>query len=219
MKQFSFLRQSCKGILVFAFAIVFFSKPALAQEQKLFTFDNRTFFEADFRYGHYFPFEERHAYMKALPQYGVDLRIGRQTDGRLKWERDFNYLSYGAFLRFEKNNVDSIKYVDRDELGYERTTWRPLGDCYSLGGFINGHFYRGKYWSLDYDIMGGFSFWAKHGDEFIGSVANVHLAIDAGPTFMIEDNFDITLRYQFSHSSNAALGLPNCGINVFSWVI
>ena len=210
-----------KGIIYIAFALAFcISKPAAAQEQKLFTFDNRTFFEVDGRLGKYFPFEERHAYMKVLPQYGVDLRIGRQTDGRLKWERDFNYLSYGAFLRFEKNNVDSIQFKYRDENGYERETYhRALGDCYSLGGFINGHFYRGKYWSLDYDIMGGFSFWTKHGDEFIGSVANVHLAIDVGPTFMIEDNFDLTLRDQFSHSSNAALRLPNCGINVFSWVV
>ena len=210
-----------KSIVFFAFTFLLFSShPVWAQDQKIFTFDNRTFFEVDGRLGKYFPFEERHAYMKSLPQYGVDLRIGRQTDGRLKWERDFNYLSYGAFLRFEKNNVDSIQFKYRDENGYERETYhRSLGDCYSLGGFINGHFYRGKYWSLDYDIMGGFSFWTKHGDEFIGSVANVHLAIDVGPTFMIEDNFDITLRYQFSHSSNAALRLPNCGINVFSWVV
>ena len=170
---------------------------AKAQES-FFSYDNRTFFEADMRLGKYFPFEERHAYMKVLPQYGLDLRIGRQTDGRMQWEKDFNYLSYGAFLRFEKNNVDSILYVDRDERGYERETWRALGDCYSLGGFINGHLYQGKYWSFDYDIMGGFSFWTKHGDEFIGSVANVHLAIDAGPTFMIEDNFDLLVRYQFS---------------------
>jgi hypothetical protein len=209
-----------KGALFSILALVFFvSKPARAQE-KFFSFDNRTFFEVDGRLGKYFPFEARHAYMKVLPQYGVDLRIGRQTDGRLKWERDFNYLSYGAFLRFEKNNVDSIQFKFRDENGYEQETYhRSLGDCYSLGGFINGHFYRGKHWSLDYDIMGGLSFWTKHGDEFIGSVANVHLAIDVGPTFMIEDNFDITLRYQFSHSSNAALRLPNCGINVFSWVV
>ena len=101
---------------------------AKAQES-FFSYDNRTFFEADMRLGKYFPFEERHAYMKVLPQYGLDLRIGRQTDGRMQWEKDFNYLSYGAFLRFEKNNVDSILYVDRDEKGYERETWRALGDC------------------------------------------------------------------------------------------
>ena len=100
-------------------------------------------------------------------------------------------MSYGAFLRFEKNNVDSIQFVDRDANGYERESWVKLGDCYSLGGFINGHLYRGKYWSFDYDIMGGLSFWTRHGNEFIGSVTNVHLAIDAGPTFMIENNLQL----------------------------
>ena len=156
--------------------------------------------------------------MKVLPQYGLDLRVARQTDGRAQWEQDFNYPVYGAFLRFEKNNVDSIQYKYRNENGYEQEMWRPLGDCISTGAFMNGHLYRGKYWSFDYDLMGGLSFWTKHGDEFIGSVVNVHLAIDAGPTFMIEDNVDLLLRYQFSHSSNAALRLPNCGINVFSWL-
>ena len=156
--------------------------------------------------------------MKVLPQYGLDLRVGRQTDGRAQWEKDFNYPVYGAFLRLEKNNVDSVQYKYRNENGNECEMWRPLGDCISTGAFMNGHLYRGKYWSFDYDLMGGLSFWTKHGDEFIGSVVNVHLAIDAGPTFMIEDNVDLLLRYQFSHSSNAALRLPNCGINVFSWL-
>lgn len=215
-----FLHKSADRMLclVALLIVLTFSFTAQAQES-FFSYDSRTFFEADARLGKYFPFEERHAYMKVLPQYGLDLRIGRQTDGRMRWEEDFNYPSYGAFLRFEKNNVDSIQYKDRDANGYERESWVKLGDCYSLGGFINGHIYRGKYWSIDYDLMGGFSFWTKHGDEFIGSVANVHLALDAGPTFTIEDNLDITLRYQFSHSSNAALRLPNCGINVLSWVV
>lgn len=215
-----FLHKSADRMLclVALLIVLTFSFTAQAQES-FFSYDSRTFFEADARLGKYFPFEERHAYMKVLPQYGLDLRIGRQTDGHIRWEEDFNHPSYGAFLRFEKNNVDSIQYKDRDANGYERESWVKLGDCYSLGGFINGHIYRGKYWSIDYDLMWGFSFWTKHGDEFIGSVANVHLALDAGPTFMIEDNLDITLRYQFSHSSNAALRLPNCGINVLSWVV
>lgn len=181
--------------------------------------DPRNIWEADIRLGKYFPFEERHAYMKVLPQYGIDLRVARQTDGRAQWEKDFNYPVYGAFLRYENNNVDSIQYKYRDENGNECEIWRALGDCISTGAFVNGHLYRGKYWSFDYDLMGGLSFWTKHGDEFIGSVVNVHLAMDAGPTFMIEDNCDLLVRYQFSHSSNAALRLPNCGINVFSWLV
>lgn len=93
------------------------AKSVTAQES-FFSYDNRTFFEVDGRLGKYFPFEERHAYMKVLPQYGVDLRIGRQTGGRMQWEKDFNYLNYGGFLRFEKNNVDSVQFIDRDANGY-----------------------------------------------------------------------------------------------------
>ena len=201
--------------LAFLFAPIF----VFSQTNTNLWKDSRNIWEADVRYGNYFPFEAYHSYMKSMPQYGIDLRVGLQTDGRAEWEKAFNHPSYGAFLRLEKNNVDSVKYVSRDANGYEQTTWRALGDCISAGGFLNGHFYRGKYWSFDYDMMGGLSFWTKHGDEFIGSVVNVHLALDAGPTFMIEDNCDLLIRYQFSHSSNAAIRLPDCGINVLSWVV
>lgn len=206
-----------KSFLFFAFLLAPFFN--FAQNQVNLLNDPRNIWEADVRFGKYYPFEASHAYMKILPQYGIDLRLARQTDGRAQWEKDFNYPSYGVFLRYENNNVDSVQYKYRDENGYEKETWRPLGDCYSTGAFVNGHFYRGKYWSFDYDLMGGLSFWTKHGDEFIGSVVNVHLALDAGPTFMIEDHCDLLVRYQFSHSSNAALRLPNCGINVFSWLV
>jgi hypothetical protein len=206
-----------KPILLSLFTLI--SLIAISQTQTSLWNDPRNIWEVDARLGKYYPFETRHAYMKVLPQYGLDLRVSRQTDGRAQWEKDFNYLSYGAFFRLEKNHVDSILYVDRDANGYERQDWRPLGDCISVGGFINGHLFRGKNWSFDYDLMGGLSFWTKHGDEFIGSVANVHLAIDAGPTFNIEDDIDLLVRYQFSHSSNAAFRLPNCGINVFSWLV
>ena len=200
--------------LAFLFAPIFI----FSQTQTNLWNDPRNIWEIDARLGKYFPFEERHAYMKQLPQYGLDLRVARQTDGRAQWEQDFNYPVYGAFLRLEKNHVDSIQYKYRDENGRECETWRPLGDCISTGAFVNGHFYRGQRWSFNYDLMGGLSFWTKHGDEFIGSVVNVHLAIDAGPTLQVTDRLDLLVRYQFSHSSNAALRLPNCGINVFSWL-
>ena len=205
-----------KAFLILLFS--FFSTLLFSQTKNDLWNDPRNIWELDARLGKYFPFEERHAYMKKLPQYGLDLRVARQTDGRTQWEKDFNYPVYGAFLRLEKNNVDSIQYRYRDENGHEQETWRPLGDCISTGAFLNGHFYRGHRWSFDYDLMGGLSFWTKHGDEFIGSVVNVHLAIDAGPTFQITDQLDLLVRYQFSHSSNAAFRLPNCGINVFSWL-
>ncbi len=177
--------------------------------------DSRTFYEADLRYGKFLPFD-----VENIPSvYGLDLKIGRQTDGRAAWERDFNYLSYGVFFRYSTNNMDSVKYVGRDENGYERATWEPLGDCYSLGGFLNGHFYRGKYWSLDYGLMGGLSFWTRYGNIIIGSVANVHLSMEVGPTVRVGNQFDLLLRYQLSHTSNAALRLPNRGTNALCWQV
>lgn len=205
--------------LFLSFLLVCIVCTSFGQSSQSLWKDNRNVWEIDGRYGKYFPFEERHFYMKQLPQYGIDLRLGRQTDGRNQWEKNFNYLSYGAFLRFEKNNVDSIQKVTRNAQGYETENWVRLGDCISVGGYINGQLYRGLHWSFDYDIMGGLSFWTKYQNEFIGSCANVHLAIDLGPTFNIEKNFDLLIRYQFSHSSNAAIALPNCGINVLSWLV
>lgn len=105
----SYFKNLCKTLVFATFTIALcFGKTAKAQES-FYSYDNRTFFEVDGRLGKYFPFEERHAYMKVLPQYGLDLRIGRQTDGRMNWERDFSHPSFGAFLRYENNNVDSIQ--------------------------------------------------------------------------------------------------------------
>ncbi len=200
-------------LLTFAI-ILLFSKTTVAQETSIFK-DSRTFYEADFRYGKFLPFESQN-----IPTlFGFDLRMGRQTDGRAQWERNFNYPSYGVFLRYETNNLDSVEYPGRDANGYAQTTYGPLGDCYSVGGFLNGQFYRGKYWSIDYDLMGGLSFWTRHGNRLIGSVVNAHLALNIGPTFMIEDNFDVIVRYQLSHSSNAAIRLPNHGTNVLGWLV
>ena len=67
--------------LAFLFAPIFiFSQTSLWN-------DSRNIWEIDARLGKYFPFEERHAYMKVLPQYGIDLRVARQTDGRAQWEK------------------------------------------------------------------------------------------------------------------------------------
>ncbi len=194
-------------------------EPLFAQTKSFFGNDSRLFVEQGLRYGNYLPFVDRHAYIKKDHVYGVDLRIGKQTDGRKQWEQLFNYPSYGLLLRYEHNTLDSAKYEYRNENGDPMTDWVEIGDCFVVGGFINGHLYNGKYWSLDYDITGGLSFWPKHGNEFIGSLVNVHLAIGAGPVFHISDNFDIFARYMFSHSSNGALLLPNNGVNVLSWTL
>lgn len=204
---------------IIVFMLLVLTASSFAQEKSFFGGENRLYIEQAFRYGNYLPFVKRHAYIKELQQYGVDLRIGKQTDGRKEWEQWFNYPSYGVLLRYEHNTLDSAKYVHRDENDTVVTDWVGIGDCFTLAGFINGHIYHGKYWSFDYDLTGGLSFWPKYGNEFIGSLVNVHLAIGAGPVFHISNNFDIYARYMFSHSSNGALVLPNNGVNVLSWTV
>ena len=59
------MKHTDKGLIMamFVIAMLLFSRSVTAQEQSFFSYDNRTFFEADMRLGKYFPFEERHAYM------------------------------------------------------------------------------------------------------------------------------------------------------------
>ncbi|MDD4142377.1 MAG: hypothetical protein PHR20_06265 [Bacteroidales bacterium] len=155
------------------------------------------FVEGGLRCGKNIPFVKRHAYTKDFPQYGLDLRLGKQTDGTQEWEEWFNYPAYGFLFRYEHNTLDSAKYEYRNMTNDVITEWVPIGDCFTLAGFINGHIYKGRKWSFDYDIVGGLSFWPKFGNEFIGSFMNVHLSIDVGPTVMITKNVDLLGRFIF----------------------
>lgn len=180
--------------------------------------DSDWYIEPSIRYGNYIPFVSRHNYLTDYHQYNFDLKVGYQTRGEKEWEQHFKYPSYGLFFRYEHNTIDSAKHEFRDAHGQPVTEWvNTLGDCYSIGGFINGVAYRGRNWTFDYDILAGFSFWPKYGNEFIGSLMNVHLGIDVGPTFRISPKTDIGARFWFAHSSNGAIILPNHGVNVYGY--
>ena len=179
---------------------------------------DRIFYELDGHGGLYLP-HPSYGFMKKIPQFGADFRVGFQTDGSKDWERSTNYIDYGAFIRFEKNNVDSVKYSIRTAEGLADIQWKPLGDCIALGGFLNGHFYRGRIWSLDYGLMTGFAFMTRHGNELMGSPLNVYIAVDFGPSFVLSEHLDLNVRFQFSHVSNTSVLLPNYGINVANCLV
>ena len=186
------------------------------EKSSIFGNDNRFFIEQSVRKGFFVPFSQRHQYIKDYSLYGLDLRIGRQTDGSKAWERRFNYPSYGLLFRYEHNTLDSAKYEHRNELGQAVTDWVSIGDCYTVAGFLDGHFYNGKIWSFDYGFTFGLSYWSKYGNEFIGSPIDAHLAVQTGFTLNLNDRFNIFARVVFSHSSDGALKLPNYGTNVLS---
>lgn len=208
-----------KLTLILSFLLLLVSLKAqknITETSSVFGGDNRIFVEQGVRQGFYVPFSSRHQYTKNYSLYGLDLRIGRQTDGSKAWEKLFNYPSYGLLFRYEYNTLDSVKYEHRNGSGQAVTDWVALGNCYSVAGFLDGHFYNGRIWSFDYGFTFGLSFWPKYGHEFIGSPVDAHLAFQSGLTLHISNHLDWYARILFSHSSDGALKLPNYGTNVLS---
>ena len=208
-----------KLILLLSFLLLLVSLKAqkdVSKTSSIFGKDNHIFIEQGVRQGFYVPFSSRHQYTKHYSLYGLDLRIGRQTDGSEAWEKLFNYPSYGLLFRYEHNTLDSVKYEHRNEFGQATTDWVALSDCYTVAGFLDGHFYNGKILSFDYGFTFGLSFWPMYGNEFIGSPVDAHLAFQSGFTLHFSDHLDFQTRVLFSHSSDGALKLPNYGTNILS---
>ena len=168
----------------------------------------QVYYEPGFNMGHYTPFSERHKYISEYLQYRFDLRIGCQTTGEKRWQQEYGYPSYGLLLGYTHNTLDSVIYYTHNGNQYG-----PIGECFSMAGFINGPIYRGNKWSFDYDIIYGADLWTRHGNEMLGSALNFHVSFDLGPTIRLSENLDLAARYLYYHSSNGATFLPDNGIN------
>lgn len=195
------VRMSGRFLLVWFF-ILGFSSIGLGQS---------IYYEPGFNVGHYTPFSERHKYISDYMQYSFDLRIGCQTTGEKRWQQEYAYPSYGLLFGYTHNTLDSVIYYT-----HEGNQYGPIGDCFSLAGFINGPIYRGKNWSFDYDIIYGADLWMRHGNEMLGSALNFHVSFDLGPTIKLSENLDLAARYLYYHSSNGATFLPDNGVNSHS---
>ena len=170
------------------------------------------YIEPGFNFGHYTPFSERHQYIADYQQYSFDGRIGWQTTGERRWEQSFNFPSYGLKIGYTHNTLDSVVYET-----HEGTTYGPVGECFTLAGFVNGPIYRGQRWSFDYDIIYGADLWTRHGNEMLGSALNFHVSFDLGPTLRLTDKLDLAARLMYIHSSNGATFLPDNGMNSHNW--
>lgn len=152
------------------------------------------YYEPGFDLGHYTPFSAKHRYIANYHHYGLDLRIGKGHQGLL--------------VGYTHNTLDSVVYYT-----HEGNTYGSIGDCFSLAYFVDGHIYKGKRWSFDYDIIYGADLWTRHGNEMLGSALDFHVSFDLGPTIRLNDQLDAVLRYGYYHSSNGATFLPDNGIN------
>jgi hypothetical protein len=177
----------------------------------LTSFGQSLYYEPGFDVGHYTPFSEKHKYISDYQQYSLDFRVGRQTIGEKRWQQEYCYPSYGLLIGFTHNTLDSVVYYTHDGNRYG-----PIGECFSLAGFVNGPIYRGKNWSFDYDIIYGADLWTRYGNEMLGSALNFHVSFDLGPTIKLSEHLDLAARYLYYHSSNGATFLPDNGVNSHS---
>lgn len=159
--------------------------------------------EPSFRYAYHIPFPLYADY----PVYGADLRIGRQTDGSQAWESFFNYPCVGIAFRMEHHTM-------KDYFDEESQKFIDLGNSYAAFGYCNGHLFSRPKFQFDYTWGIGMAYWPKGHNRLISSPLTVHLTVDFGPVFKLNDNFDLFLRASFSHASNGALRVPNKGVNV-----
>lgn len=154
-----------------------------------------TYFEPGFNVGRYTPFSAKHKYISNYQQYRLDVRVGFQPN-------------YGLLMGYTHNTLDSVVYYT-----HEGNQYGPIGECFSLAGFVEGPIYRCRNWSLNYDIIYGADLWTHHGNEMLGSVLNFHVSFDVGPTIKLSERFDLAIRFLYYHSSNGATFLPDNGVN------
>lgn len=170
------------------------------------------YWEPGARFGHIIPTSNGDKYLWDESQvHSFDLRFGVQSKGDRAWEQVYRCPRFGAGLRSEWYDAEII---------YHDTTDR-LGGNISLYGFISGNIFQTRRFGFEYTIGGGLAAWSRHDDpatgtqsnKFISTTLNVYLTLDIGAWAYLSPYFDIYVRGGVAHSSNAALRLPDWGVN------
>ena len=161
------------------------------------------YLEPGFRYAHHLPLPIYADY----PVYGADVRLGWQTDGSEAWEKFFNYPLVGIDFRFEHHTM-------KDYFDEESQKIIDLGNSYAVFGYCNGHIIKRPKFQFDYTWGIGMAYWPNGHNRLVSSPVTVHLNLDFGPVFKLNEQFDLYVRAVFSHASNGALKVPNKGINI-----
>lgn len=189
-------------VIKFALTLFFIGMCSLFAQKE---YAHNLYFEPAVRIGRIIPNASNSSFLSSVNLYSIELRVGQQTTGDLAWHRLFNYPEFGCALRYGHFDDDMF------------------GDKLSLFAYMNGTIYRKKRFTLHYQFGAGLAYWFKYYDEvlypknrYIGSHVNAHIDLALGVDFRLSPQTALTLRANFSHSSNAALKLPNMGINPLS---
>jgi len=169
------------------------------------------YIEPGLRYGNIIPTVSSDSYLSDTHIYSFDLRFGVHSKGDRAWEQLYRCPKFGVGLRTE--------YYDA-VIVHNDTTDRLMGDI-SFYGYLSGTIYQGLRFGFDYTIAGGLAYWPHHdspetgtqSNKFISTALNCYLALDLGAWLYLTPYYDVYARIGISHSSNAALKLPNWGVN------
>jgi len=134
------------------------------------------------------------------------LQYLKQTTGEKDWERIFNYPTYGL-------GIYTANFFDNKGFG------TPL----AFYGVLKAPFRRWGKWSLNYDSGFGLTFnWksfnpsANNFDISLGARETVFIDLGINLKYRLNDQYNLSLGYSFTHFSNGALKVPNFGLNTFS---
>ncbi|HNW67290.1 MAG TPA: acyloxyacyl hydrolase [Bacteroidales bacterium] len=181
--------------------ILLFSVKTYSQNEN----GHNLYLEPALRVGRIIPNASNSSFLWNVTLYSLELRLGKQTTGELPWHRLFNYPEFGIAARYGHFDDDMF------------------GDKFAVFAFMNGTIYRNNRFTLHYQFGAGIVYWSKYYDmikypinRYIGSHLNAHIDLALGIDYRISPQTALTLRANFSHSSNAALCLPNMGINPIS---
>lgn len=175
-------------------------KVAAQFENKLFT--PNILVEGKIHYGFlYAQHLELELFNAHFPAY--ELIFEKQTYGRNKWERDYNYplIGFSLFYSGIGNNP-------------------ALGRAYALMPFINFPLVKNEKMSIGFRLALGIGYITHPFDRIenyknlaIGSHLNAAVNIMADYRYMINDILTISGGISLQHFSNGSLKLPNYGIN------
>jgi len=186
--------------------------PLLCCAQQKYEFRKDDWFvEGGLRYGHFLPVQTVDYKMWDTWLYGLDLRFGRQTNGRNAWERDYRCPRYGLGMR--------LTYFDGT-----MDTGDHLGGNMAVFLYFDNDIWSNGRIGFDYGLLGGLALWTRCDDyargfqtnKFLGTRLNCHLAIELGMNIRLSENYDLYLRGVFAHSSNSGYRLPDSGVNTCS---
>ncbi len=192
-----FKKQFCLLVMVVCAFVPFHAKAQL-----------NGYIEPAFRVGRVIPNASNTAFLSGVSTYGAEIRFGHQTRGKHEWERLFNYPEIGFALRYA--HFDTTMF----------------GNTAAVFAYYNGTIFRNRRWTFHYQFGLGVSYWqnpyneiTNPGNRFIGDHLNAHIDLALGVDCRLTPQTALTLRANFSHSSNAAMKLPNMGINPLSGAI